>query len=345
MSTDNLPETVDVFGWLADRTGCGTIRVMQPLDTLTNEQGVTTAYDEKLKTKGFMPKVLIGQRVCKDQPSALWQHISGNEHRPKLVYELDDDLWNVSESNHAAYQWFTKGYDRVTREYHNVPDNIARNIEVSDRVTVTTEALAQLVRRFNENVVIVPNYIPGWVLDWERPRNEAVTVGWMGSATHQMDWGQAAQPVSRFLKQNPDVHFHMIGGNYSRDLKIPEEQGTFTRWIDGVENVWRAIDFDIALAPLRPHVFNQSKSNLKALEAAALGIPIVASDCGPYPEFVEHGKTGFLVKRDHEWGKFLRELVNDPAMREEMGANAKAKAREYVLEDHVDQWASALTEW
>jgi glycosyltransferase involved in cell wall biosynthesis len=128
-------------------------------------------------------------------------------------------------------------------------------------------------------------------------------------------------------------------------MKIPEAQLVTTPWIDGVDNVWRAIDFDIALAPLRPHVFNQSKSNLKALEAAALGIPIVASDCGPYPEFVEHGKTGFLVKRDHEWAKYLRELVNDEAMREEMGAAAKAKARQWTLEGNIEDWRVALTEW
>lgn len=345
MTNEDLPETVDVFGWLADRTGCGTIRLMQPLDMLADETGITTAYSEKLKTKGFMPKVLVGQRVCKDMPSELWQHIAGNPVRPKLVYELDDDLWNVDASNAVAFQWFLKGYDQVTGEYHTVQENIAENIRVADRVTVTTEALADLVRPMNENVVIVPNTLPSWVLDWSRPRNERLTIGWMGSHTHQMDWEQAAEPVGRFLRRNPDVRFHLMGGDYAREMKIPKAQGSYTPWIDGVENVWRQIDFDIALAPLRPHVFNQSKSNLKAMEAAALGIPIVASDCGPYPEFVEHGKTGFLVKRDHEWGKYLRILVEDPDLREEMGAAAREKARAYTLEGNSDQWFKALCEW
>lgn len=340
-----LPETVDVFGWLADRAGCGTIRLIQPLEALAEYANIETAYDEKLKTRGFMPKVLIGQRVCKDAPSDLWQHIAGNPVRPKLVYEMDDDLWNVDPTNAAAFQWFNNGYDKISGEYHDVQGNIAENIRVADRVTVTTEALADLVRPMNENVVIVPNTLPEWVLDWERPRNERLTVGWMGSSTHAMDWEQAAEPVGRFLKRNPDVEFHMIGGNYSRSMKLPKTQSRYTKWIDGVENVWRAIDFDIALAPLRPHVFNQSKSNLKALEAAALGIPIVASDCGPYPGFVEHGKTGFLVKRDHEWGKYLRDLVNDEDMRKEMGAAAKEKAYQHTLEGNVDAWFQALCEW
>lgn len=339
-------ETVDVFGWLADRMGCGTIRMMQPLDALSEAYDISVQYDEKLKTRGFMPKVLVGQRVCKDAPTEIWQMLASMPgQRPKLVYELDDDLWNVDPSNAAAFEWFQKGFDRRSRTYHNVQGNVAANIHVADRVTVTTQALADLVSRFNENVVIVPNRIPAWVLDWERPKRDRLTIGWMGSHTHAMDWEQAAPHVGRFLKRNPEVGFHLIGGLYGDWFKLPKEQVTSTGWISGVENVWRAIDFDIALAPLRPHVFNQSKSNLKALEAAALGIPIVASDCGPYPEFVEHGKTGFLVKRDHEWGKYLRELVNDEAMREEMGAAAKAKAREWTLEGNVGQWKSALTDW
>lgn len=345
MNLEDLPETVDVFGWLADRTGCGTIRVMQPLDTLAEASGRTVAYDEKLKTKGFMPKVLVGQRVCKDGPTNLWQYIASTEGRPKLVYEMDDDLWNVDASNPAAFQWFINGFDRITGKNHNVQENIAANIYVADRVTVTTEALAELVRKWNDNVVVVPNYLPEWMLTWERPRNERLTVGWMGSATHSMDWAQASGSVSQFLRRNPEVGFHLMGGDYNKDLKLDPAQAKFTPWIDGVENVWRAIDFDIALAPLRPHVFNQSKSNLKALEAAALGIPIIASDCGPYPEFVEHGTTGFLVKRDHEWAKYLRALVNDEDMRKEMGTAAKAKAVDWTLEGHTDEWSKALLEW
>jgi glycosyltransferase involved in cell wall biosynthesis len=338
-------ETVDVFGWLADHSGCGTIRLMQPLDTLEDATGVSIKYSEKLSTKGFMPKVLVGQRVCKDSPTQLWQTLAQLENRPKLVFELDDDLWNIDVSNVSAYQWFMNGYDYRTRTYHDVQGNLAANIAVADRVTVTTQALADLVSQWNKNVVVVPNYIPAWVLDWERPKRERLTIGWMGSHTHAMDWEQAASQVGRFMRRNPEVGFHLMGGQYAEWLKIPKDQVSYTGWIDGVENVWRSIDFDIALAPLRPHVFNQSKSNLKALEAAALGIPIVASDCGPYPSFVEHGKTGFLVKRDHEWGKYLRDLVNDDAMREEMGAAAREKARDWTLEGNIDQWKTALTEW
>lgn len=338
-------KTTDVFGWLADRTGCGTIRVMQPLDTLAAERGIETMYHEKIETKGFMPKVIVGQRVCKNGPSALWHHISGNEQRPKLVFEVDDDLWNIDASNALAYSWFINGYDRKNGEIADVQGNLRMNIAAADRVTVTTPALAEIVGQWNDDVRVIPNYMPEWVLDWERPQRDRLTIGWMGSSTHSMDWAEADNHVRKFMLRNPDAQFHLIGGSYGERFKLNPGQLVETGWIDGVEKTWKAIDFDIALAPLRPHVFNRSKSNLKALEAAALGIPIIASDCGPYPDFVEHGKTGFLVKRDHEWVKYLHILAEDADLRAEMGAAAKEKARQWTLEGNIDQWKAALTEW
>ena len=43
--------------------------------------------------------------------------------------------------------------------------------------------------------------------------------------------------------------------------------------------------------------------------------------------------TGFLVRRSDEWGRRLRELVNDAAMREEMGAAARTARDQPLLHD------------
>jgi glycosyltransferase involved in cell wall biosynthesis len=89
-------------------------------------------------------------------------------------------------------------------------------------------------------------------------------------------------------------------------------------------------------------VFNQAKSAIKATECAALGIPVVASAVRPYEDFVHHGVTGLLVHRDHEWGRHLRALVNDPAMRAEMGAAAREHARQYTISRLAPAWEKAL---
>ena len=44
----------------------------------------------------------------------------------------------------------------------------------------------------------------------------------------------------------------------------------------------RKLNVDISLAPLENNRFNQSKSNIKALEGTAIGVPMICSNVGPY---------------------------------------------------------------
>jgi glycosyltransferase involved in cell wall biosynthesis len=90
-----------------------------------------------------------------------------------------------------------------------------------------------------------------------------------------------------------------------------------------------------------PSRFNRSKSHIKALEYAALGIPVIASDEAPYRDFVVDGVTGFLVRHDHEWALRLRDLVNDAAMRESMGAKAREHARQFSIKEGWKLWEQA----
>lgn len=327
-----LPQ-LDVYGWLADRNGCGHIRIMTPLTALRGH-GLVTGWSERLNTNR-LPRTLIGQRVCNPGPTGTWQRLARKGNRPRLVFEIDDDLWNIDASSERAHAFFAQPEIRA---------NLEANLRVADAVTVTTEPLADLVRAFNTNVHVIPNYLPGWLLQHERPRRDGkVVIGWGGSATHRMDWEQCGQHVRRYLQRAPrQVEFHCIGSDYTKAFRLPPERVRVTPWTATVPDYWQALDLDIMVAPLRAHVFNASKSCLRATEAAMLGIPVIASDYGPYAQFVQHGVTGLLVKADHEWGKHLRALVEDQAMREELGNNARAQAAAWTIETHADDWKKAL---
>lgn len=297
-----------------------------------------------MKNPNELPKTLVGQRLCKNGPSNVWFNIAVSKNRPRMVFELDDDLWNIDPSSPNAYEWFMKGFDRESKTYHDVQGNLRRNMAVADVLTCTTEPLAELMGKFNDNVHIIPNYLPKWLLEWERPRTKRLSVGWMGSGTHNMDWDYCGPPIRRFIEKNPQIEFRVIG------TKVPEKLGfkgstdqlVMDDWYMRVEDCWKAIDFDIGIVPLKPHTFNNSKSHLKFLEYAMLGIPTVAADCGPYSNAIKHGETGFLVKQDHEWGQYLRMLSEDEAMRKEIGQNAKNWARDHTLEGNVHKWEEAL---
>jgi len=322
---------LDVFGWQADKAGCGTLRIELPLTAL-RQAGYNAGFSERM-SEHLQTRTLIGQRVCNPGPSARWQQLAAAKDRPRLVFELDDDLWTVDGSSPVAHAFYGQA---------DVLGRLEANIVVADEVTVTTEALAAQVRRLNPNVTVIPNYLPAWLLEHERPRSDGVvTIGWGGSATHGMDVAEIGGHLRQVMARNPHTELHLMGQNYAREMGV-RDRVRHTAWVPSVPDYWRAIDYDVMVAPLRAHPFNASKSPLRPLEAAALGIPVIASDYGPYAEFVQHGVTGFLVRRDHEWGRCLRELVNDEAMRTEMGAAGRRQAADWTVEGNVAKWEKVL---
>ena len=66
------------------------------------------------------------------------------------------------------------------------------------------------------------------------------------------------------------------------------------------------------------------------LEAMSVGCAIVGSDTGPVREVIEHGRTGRLVNFFDQAGLVseIADLLDHPAERERLGANARALAKE-----------------
>jgi glycosyltransferase involved in cell wall biosynthesis len=94
----------------------------------------------------------------------------------------------------------------------------------------------------------------------------------------------------------------------------------FTGHVDDPAEVVR--HFDIVLCPSDYEPFG-----LVAIEAMALGLPVVASDTGGFQESVENGTTGVLVtpKNGKAIATALAPLLSDPARRHTMGQAGKAR--------------------
>ena len=100
---------------------------------------------------------------------------------------------------------------------------------------------------------------------------------------------------------------------------------------------------DVALAPAGQDNFYRGKSDLRWLEAGALGIPLVA-DPLVYPE-IEPGVTGFHASSPAEVREQLIQLVDDRELRERVGAAAKAHVIEHrSAQVAAERWAEVLRE-
>jgi glycosyltransferase involved in cell wall biosynthesis len=99
--------------------------------------------------------------------------------------------------------------------------------------------------------------------------------------------------------------------------------------------------FDIALAPATNNAFFRGKSDLRWLEASALGIPLVA-DPLLYPA-IEDGVTGLHAATPADARAAMLALVDDAAMRVRIGEAARAYVREHRTSAAVAaQWTAAF---
>lgn len=318
-----------ILGLAADRRGCGYYRIELPLGELA-EHGhhvdICDSWDDEPVSRIHEFDVAVGQRLGNIGEYERWLRLA--EHS-RLVYEVDDDLLNVDPSNVRAHNIMT---DPDLRR------GTAMCAAMADLVTVTTQHLADVMGQWNPNVAVLPNHIDQTLLDMERPRPERITIGWSGGGSHIRDLQLVARQVDRFLGRNPEVDLHIVGTDYTQLFRSHVRHTPFD---PNPRSYFSNIDFDIGLAPLVPSRFNRSKSHIRVLEYAALGIPVVASDEPAYRETVIDGVTGFLVRYEHEWNQRLRDLVEDEEMRNEMSIKAREHARSWVIQDGWRKWEQA----
>lgn len=329
------------FGWYADFDGCGYYRIIQPMKELASNRLLGNQWGTE--SHRLLPPdwrdydVIVGQRICNGDgqgggPADLWVEEVTQDNSMLSVYELDDDLLNVPESN-PAHEFFGNP---------SIQSNMKLCASKASLVTVSTEPLRQQMLKFNPNVKVVPNFIDQDVLSIQPKRNDGrVVIGWCGSPTHSADFAPMGEELGMLMSMNPQTRFMTIGANYSHGLPIDRVRAI--PWIGTTRKVYKQVaGFDIGIAPLTPSAFNDSKSYIKALEYAALGIPCVASNTGPYPDFIEHGVTGFLVSKPGEWREYVGALVNDEDLRINMGQAARQLAQGYTIQANAWRWANAL---
>jgi glycosyltransferase involved in cell wall biosynthesis len=87
--------------------------------------------------------------------------------------------------------------------------------------------------------------------------------------------------------------------------------------------------FDVSLAPIKNHIFNRVKSQLKVIEAGFYKKAIIASNVGPYTIDLKHSlQNGNFVDgnallvdevRNGDWSKYMKKLIENPNWAYDLG--------------------------
>lgn len=248
----------------------------------------------------------------------------------RIVYDIDDDVWHINPAN-PAYEFWSKDWPQK---------NVSIALQAADVVTVTTPRLAQVVSRFNANVRVIPNCLPDEHWNIKRARDDVLTIGWAGSGTHWDDLRQISGVVEMILEDYPNVVLALAG---MKEYPFPEHPRILKIKPVKLEDYANLVAlFDIGLAPLTDTLFNACKSDLKYLEYAAVGIPVIASKVPSYEASIEQGKNGLLARNQKDWLKHLRRLIADENFRDEIGAAAREFAESRFMSRNVGLWEEAL---
>lgn len=255
------------------------------------------------------------------------------EHGAKVVFEIDDYVHGVAETEGHAH---AQAYDRRKLILFE------RCMRACDAMICSTEYIANKYRKFNPNVFVCRNGIDLRRYQLGKPQRDTVNIGWAGSVGHNKMMMPWLNHVAQAMKQNDNVNFVSIGAPFATALQ-PQfaDRALAIPWA-AIEQYPAAMTmFDIALAPGGGNSWFKGKSDLRWLEASALGIPVIGRP-SIYTE-MEDRVTGFHAIAPHELIAPLAELIGDAELRRTIGAAAKDYITEHrTMAAVADDWRKAF---
>ena len=262
-------------------------------------------------------------------------------HRPALLYDdgevvtklmdagivvgfdEDDNVVDMPEGMEVKTDqpWMP----RARRNFELLLEHVAR-------VSLVTTPSEHLADRFEEagakNVHVIDNYLPGAFSRVSPQGHDGLVIGWHAGREHLMD--AEALDLVPVLERVLDAHRDVRVETINIDLGMRHERYRREEPLPIEELTRRLADFDVGIVPLADIPFNLGRSNVKAREYAAAGVPWLASPVGAY-EGLGKEEGGELVE-DDGWFDALDRLIRS---RRERGKQAK----------RAKQWAKQETIW
>lgn len=242
----------------------------------------------------------------------------------KIVCDLDDH-W-ILDHSHILYHSYAA---------NNISQKIHDCIVLADAVTVTHDRLYDEVVKFNENCHILPNAIERIEqFSVQKIHDECVRLFWAGGITHRKDLELLRRPLQ--LIKRYGVKLVMAGYEHNNPewkemAKIFTTDSAFNTMVIESQKVFNYYHVyslcDVSLIPLVDNHFNRHKSNLKILEAANIGAPVIVSRVHPYLDFPEDLVN--YVDAHSPWYKQINRMIKEPLLRKEQGEALRAYCNEH----------------
>jgi glycosyltransferase involved in cell wall biosynthesis len=257
-------------------------------------------------------------------------HELKDKYNFKIIVDIDD-YWILEDSHPLALEY--KAIDFEKKQIYA--------LKTAEEVITTNNYLLSEIITYNPNVHIVSNAIPkAGQFDIVRDGSKFTRLFWQGSLTHAEDISILAPVTNNLADISKDIKMVMAGFNENEN----ECHKMAMDYTAGFKHQYKLIepkhpadyyevykDADICLIPLINNRFNRCKSNLKVLEAANLGLPVICSPVGPYLDM-----PVLYARSTEQWISNIKKLVGSKNRQKEVGLKLKTFCDKHYNFDTVN---------
>jgi glycosyltransferase involved in cell wall biosynthesis len=288
------------------------------------------------------------------------------EYYTKFIVPLSQQngMWVVYNIDDAIGMDDIPKYNSAWEAYQNpqLMKNVSVMMQQSDFIVVTTEYLRNYyITKFGadpDSVLVIPNYLPKWWMGQyydlahrmqlydrykKRPR-----LGIIASSTHfdvhNVNGGQDDfTHVIDFIKKTTKKYEWVFVGCVPQQLQPELNSGKIT--YTGGMNIMNypdligSLDCQAFVQPLEHNEFNRCKSNIKFLEACAMGTPLIAQRMNiyePYTDLLFDDTEELQQKLNHVLSS--REKFKSIVKKQWNELNTGRGGKGWWLENNIEDW-------
>lgn len=182
-------------------------------------------------------------------------------------------------------------------------------------ITVSTSSLLAHVQRSFASIpsAVVHNGLSDYWLQHTETltskKARKLSVAYLpGTRSHDKDFQSICKPLAQWLFKKPDCALDIVGKLEYPRHQLPKAQVRHIPWMDYYRLPAAIASQRATLAPLTSSSFNDSKSHVKFIESAALGVPLIASSI---PDLEQHQCPGLLfANTETQWLEALLKVSN-----------------------------------
>ncbi len=301
--TENIPDVGAACFWNED--GDALLEAVKIADVLVVSRARYTWQLEQLIT------------VARDWGASVYFDVDDLVVAPARVTDLLQGISHISpgiglEMEQTYDGWFAS----VSR--------LRATMDLTDGVIVTNDFLREQIAELTPLPVhVIPNFMSTEQVNFSRslfaqkrsqgfaPQGTTHIGYFSGSPTHAQDFAVAAQALKEVLVRRPTVRLRLVGRLDLSQSPLASLSSQIDRHstVDYL-NLQRLIAAtEINIIPSQNTVFHNCKSELKYFDAAAVGVPSLATPTFPFRHAIQDGDNGRLVP-DGSWQAALLETVD-----------------------------------